>query len=194
MRSGWYNNWVILILSANYIFVHLSSNYFNRHWCTVQTWRYSDYFHKQHNRLVFNTERQWALCELHHIIRGSNDNRVAEEARLSRKWFISSSFKREPSNRLLKFVASVGATDNLRCKRLFAQTLYFPLSASYEDNIFTSLPSLKRGSSESFYTYSLDISLIYSLRFDGLRYYVYICSSSLPPLALLHRPPRTPSP
>ena len=69
---------------------------------------------------------------------------MAEEARLSNKWSISSSFKCEPSNRLLKFVACVGATDSLPCKRLFAQTLYFPLSASYEDNIFTSIPSLKR--------------------------------------------------
>ena len=61
-----------------------------------------------------------------------------------------------------KFAACVGATHILRYKLMFAQTLYFPLSASYEDNLFTSLPSLKRGTSESFSTYSLYILLIYS--------------------------------
>ena len=105
---------------------------------------------------------------------GSNDNRVAEEARLSRKGSIISSFKCVPSNRLLKFAACVSATDSLRCMSLFAQTLYFSLSASFKDNIFTSLPSLKRSTSESFSIYSLNILLIYSLRSDSLRYYVYI--------------------
>jgi hypothetical protein len=85
-------------------------------------------------------ERQWVSCKAQQKIHGSNENRVAEEARLSGKGSIISYFKCEPLNRFLKFVAGVSATGSLRCKRLFAQTLDFPLSASYKDNISHHFP------------------------------------------------------
>jgi hypothetical protein len=68
-------------------------------------------------------ENQWVLCEVQHKINGSNDKKVAEEVRLSRKGPIISSFTCEPLNRLLEFVAGVSENGIVRCKHLFAQTL-----------------------------------------------------------------------
>ena len=136
-------------------------------------------------------ERQWVLREIQHKTYGSNDNRVAEKARFSWKGSIILSFKCEPSNRLLKFVACLSATGSLRCKPLFAQKPYFPQSASYKNNIVTSLPSLKGRTSESFPISSLDIPLIYSLHSTSLQYCVYMYLFTAAPFSA---PPPAPKP